>query len=85
MSAPTPTASTGRGPSRTEKVAMPKRRSPSMSGTSLSTAMANENGTVTAISAHTPALTGRPAMCSQTPRLTTSERTKVMQPAASAA
>ena len=47
--------------------------------------MANENGTVTAISAHTPALTGRPAMCSQTPRLTTSERTKVIEPAASAA
>ena len=84
MSAPTPTASTGRGPRRTEKVAIPKRRSPSMSGTSLSTAMAKEKGTVTAISAHTPALTGVPAKWSQTPRLTTSERTNVIDPAASA-
>ncbi len=63
---------------------MPKRRSPSMSGTSLSTAMANEKGTVTAMSAHTPAPTGLPATWSQTPRLTTSERTRVIDPAASA-
>ena len=55
-----------------------------MSGTSLSTAMANENGTVTAVSAQTPALTGVPATCSQTPRLTTSDRTNVIDPAASA-
>ena len=46
--------------------------------------MAKEKGTVTAMSAHTPALTGVPAMCSHTPRLTTSERTKVIDPAASA-
>src|SRR5262245_8143815 len=56
-----------------------------MSGTSLRTAMANENGTVTAVSAHTPATIGVPATCSQTPRLTTSDRTKVIDPAASAA
>ena len=59
VSAPTPTASTGRGPSRTEKVAMPKRRSPSMSGTSLSTAIANEKGTVT--SDQRPHARARPA------------------------
>jgi hypothetical protein len=36
------------------------------------------------MSAHTPAAIGVPAKCSQTPRLTTSERTKVIDPAASA-
>jgi hypothetical protein len=60
-----------------------------MSGTSLSNAIAQENGATNAVSSHTPAgISMSPVnaseKCAATPRFTTSARTPLMQSAASA-
>ena len=66
------------------KVAIRWRRSPSRSGTSLSTAIANANGITNSVRAHTgPGTDQLPSpsesvKCSATPRLTTTARTPVM-------
>ena len=64
-------------------VAIRKRRSPSRSGTSLSTAIANENGSTNSVSAHTESgIASEPPKarlkCPYMPRLTATARTPEM-------
>ena len=79
--APTPTASTGRGPSRTEKVAIAVAPVALDVGDVLEHRdREGERHGDRDQRPHARARPAVPATCSQTPRLTTSERTKVIEP-----